>query len=294
MSFKTLGNYSFVKKLAHDGNFLYVLTDNQLDRISLTAAALDPENFNPTTLARADQAPFNTVGATFFNDIVISDALALLASYNGLWRVGSGANISTAGSDQEAAWVRVDVPENFAGPITQLYARSATGLAQDVAKDNGDGQLYVLSGDRSKNRAQLNRFSIAPVTTDGVSVTTIQPFPDFFTDTKTTPTTGVASYFANFGELRDSFATEGALHFHVRSQEKGNVSNLKLMANMTTIGILNSITVTEVRSGFPFLGVRSTLISTGIEGGHDAASIIQNSALGTWVIGNEHGIRTLE
>jgi hypothetical protein len=294
MSFKVLGNYSAIKKLAHDGNFLYVLTDNQLDRITLTAAALDPESFSPITLARADQPPFNETGATFFNDIVVSDALALLASYNGLWRVGTGTNISTALNALELAWTRIAVPENFAGPITQLYARSATGLAQDVAKDTGDGHLYVLSGDRSKNRGQLNRFAIAPVTTDGVSANTVQTFPDFFTDTKTTPTTGVPSYFANFGELRDSFATEGALHLHARAQERGTVSNVKLMANQTTIGILNTITVTEVRSGFPFLGARSNLLPAGIEGGHDMASIIQNSALGTWVIGNEHGIRTLE
>lgn len=294
MSFKVLGTYSFVKKLAYDGNFLYVLTDNQLDRILLTAATLDPATFSPTTLARADQAPFNSAGTTFFNDIVVSDALALLATYNGLWRVGSGTDIRTATNAQELAWTGIPIPENFAGPITQLYARSATGLAQDVAKDNADGQLYVLSADRSRNRGQINRFTIAPVTTDGVSANTIQSFPDFFTDTKTTPTTGVPSYFANLGELRENFATEGALHLHARSQENGVASNLKLMANMTTIGIMNTITVTEVRSGFPFLGARSSLIPSGIEAGKDKASLVFNSALGTWMIGNEHGIRTLE
>jgi len=66
------------------------------------------------------------------------------------------------------------------------------------------------------------------------------------------------------------------------------------MANMTTIGIMNTITVTEVRSGFPFLGARSSLIPSGIEAGKDKASLVFNSALGTWMIGNEHGIRTLE
>jgi hypothetical protein len=294
MSFKVLGSYSLVKKLVHDGEFLYVLTDNQLDRISLTATALNPITFSATTLARADLPPFNNTGATFFNDLLVSEKLALVASYNGLWRVGTGADIRTASNSHDAAWVSVSVAQNFAGPVTQLYARSTTGQAQDVAKDGTDGQLYVLSADRSRNRAQLNRFAISEVTTSDVTQNTVQAFPDFFTETKTTPTMGVPAYFANFGEFRDTFATEGALNFHARSQEISIASNLKLMANYTTIGAMNTVTVNEVRSGFPFLGVRSLLTPSGIEGGHDAPFLTLNSALGTWIIGNEYGIRTLE
>src|SRR5690606_14554103 len=55
MSFKQFGSYSFVRKIMHDGDFLYILTDQVLDRIDLTQGNPGLGQFTPVTVALAGE-----------------------------------------------------------------------------------------------------------------------------------------------------------------------------------------------------------------------------------------------
>lgn len=265
MSFKMVGNYSYIKKLVIDGNFLYVLTDTSLDRIALTNSTFIPNEFEATRLAEVGQASF-TQPNTFFNDLVVSDKLALIATQRGLFRVGNDRDITTALNAHKLDWTPVSIPDNFAGPIAHLYATSSTGRMQDSAKNGTDGHLYVLVSDRGRNRAQLNRFAIASVETDGITENTIQPLPDSFRSLAKIAKN--KSYYTNFGEFRDVFGTDGAVAFHARGKEVIIVTNMQAVPNL--------------------------FVNTGIQIGDNIPSLILNSASGTWFIGNEGGIHTNE
>ncbi|MCX5925639.1 MAG: hypothetical protein NT124_05085 [Candidatus Dependentiae bacterium] len=268
MSFKQLGTYTFIKKLVIDGDYLYVLTDTSLDRIVINTDNLSSDRVEITQLANANQAPF-AASCSFFNDLIVSDKLSLIATSNGLYRVGNNNDISKATDSKSVDWTAVEIPENFAGPVTHLYAKSGSGRDQDVARNNFDGQLYVLSADRSRNRAQINRFTIAAVSGPTIiDDQTVQPLPDFFRNTAAEPHTKILSYSYNFGEFRDLFATDGALNFNARAAEFSVPANLQIAPHR--------------------------LISSGISAGNNIPSMIQNSSLGTWLIGNEKGVYTNE
>jgi len=267
MSFKKIGNYEYIRRLVIDGNYLYVLTDTALDRIAINTPMLISDQVNVTRLAQVGDAPFSQNGL-YFNDTLISDKLALLGTSKGLFRVGDGRDVTRAVDIQDVNWTVISVPgSNWAGSVARLYGHSTTGRMQDCARDNTDGHLYVLSSDRSQERAQINRFSIESVETNGVTDKTIKPLPDGIAIDPVTNKRELG-YYANLGELWDAFGTEGTLYFVARGQESQVPANLQILP--------------------------LTRVPSGIEKGRNIPSLLLNSATGTWLVGNEGGVHTNE
>lgn len=272
LTFKIVGDYALVKRVVADGNYLYILTDTTLDRIELTR-----ENTHATTdssipvtairLADTKQSIFKT-DTLFFNDIVISGKLGLLATSNGLFRVGDGMNLTTATSPQDLNWTPVIISDAISHQITHLYATSSTGREQDCAQKDTDGHVYALSADRGYNKSQIYRFSLESVTDTEITATTIQPFlSDFFYTTQARMP--IPSFWINLKDFCDLFVTDGTLSFYARGQENKTASYLKTVSGSLPLTIKEN-------------------------SGCDIPSVIRNSATGTWLIGNETGVYTLE
>lgn len=215
--FIPFGSYTFVRRLVHDGDYLYVLTDKSLDRIDLTRSCFQPNNLHieKTTLAERAQFPLlHQFGC--FADVVVSDKIAFLATSRGLYRVGDGSDIRFARSSAEVAWTTVDLGgDEYA--IVHLDAASTTGLTTDVARYGG-GNLYVIQGYPGRNDGTIKRFSVGDVTDTSINDQVITIVPD--TRIQHAPT-----MFRRIGSCARRCATDGALWVYIR-KENNNVSSL--------------------------------------------------------------------
>ncbi len=265
MSFKQIGNYSFVRKLIADGTNLYVLSDTKLDRIDVTVAGFG----SITTLVTND-----TFGADTLVDIVVSGKFALLATSKGIFRIANDSDVTAA----TPRWTSVSVPEGNP-PTLQLYAISSTGLVTDVAK-NGGGMIYALVAYDGSNRGQLNRYAVADVSATAITDTTLQPFNDFFIKNDTF-TGGVPSYFVSFGQYRTLFATDGTSYFNARN------------ASYPSDPFLRVLPIAAI-TGFRFEGRRSLTIPVDIAGATIINALVRNSATGSWITAGDFGLRVNE
>ncbi len=274
-TFKKIGNYRFVRTLISDSNFLYVLTDTQLDRIALTPEKIVSGNLEAVTIATpVDLAGVSQNGS--LSDCIISEKFALLATSAGLFRVGNGRDIGTAQDSAAVGWVPVEVNEGI-GPITKLIAASKTTRAQDVAKEEIGGQVYVLSAYRGKNQAQINRFAVQNVVGNPIGDETIAPFSDIFVE-------DIPSYFANLGQFKDLFTTDGALYF--------NTQNARL--NLDSLVRLFPLEP-EARTGNRFLGTRSIInVPIDLSDALTITALLRNIASGSWIISGNFGIQVNE
>lgn len=256
MSFKQVGDYPFINSLTYDDNFLYVVTDTQVYRLDLT----DP-TFPATTIATLESIG-QTAQGTFF-DGIFSDKFALLATNNGLFRVGDGNNIQTALTPTDVGWVPVIVPEGY-GPVIYLQGISTTGRSQDVARGQG-GAVYALSAYLGKYRAQVNRYRVNPVDTSVVDETTITPVGDLtYQNTLTS--------FINFGGPRNLFTTDGA--FDAGASNRDLIENPYIKAG-------------RYKKSF-------VTIPVNVAEGSAFAAIVRNSTLGSWLIAGDMGLRVNE
>jgi hypothetical protein len=275
MSFKAVGSYSFVHKLVADGNFLYVLTDQQLDRIDLTQGNVGLGVITPVTLASCPLLLGRGNNGSFM-DLIVSDKLGLIATSLNLLRVGNGQDISAATSMDELQWTFVTVPEST-GPVQELVVSTQTGRMQDVARFNG-GQMYVINSYRGLNLGQLNRFFIAPVDSAVIDDNTVQPLPDLFVQ-------NIPSYFYNFSALRTLFATDGALYISARDREL--VFAPEITVPMADLSLKNSF-------DFRFVGVRSVSLPIPLAGQSQLSAIFRNFSSGSWLISGEFGLQVNE
>ena len=273
MAFKRVGDYSFVKKLVHDGNFLYVLTDIQLDRIDLTRGNVGIGDIVSVTLATNNNfvAFANTGG---FIDCVISGSFGLLATTAGLFRVGNGSNITTAMAEDEVLWTPVMTPEGIASSI-QLLAVSQSGRYQDVAKNAG-GHVYVLSAHQGTNQARVNRFAIDGIDNNAVQANTIQPFTDLFVE-------NIPAFLLNFGTFEQRFMTDGALYFVARSQGPNR-----------SLGISATSTISVPRAGVAGVGNRSMVVPIEFASGTQITGFERNVGSGSWLLSGDFGLRVHE
>jgi hypothetical protein len=254
MTFKQIGNYKFVRSIIADNNFLYVLTDKQLDRIDLHASNFATGSLITTTVATT-QTPAIFGGTGGLLSMLISGKFGLLATTQGLYRVGNNNDISTATSAKDIGWTLVPVSE-AAGSVSQLIGLSSSGRSQDVARLNG-GNIYALNGFTGLNKGQVNRFSVSDVSSSAISDSTIQPIPDM-------KVKGINSYFKNFGTYANQFATDGSLNLYSRNH------NLQRS--------------TFLRSAQPGVVRNDVGIPLSIEPNADIAKIVRNSASGSWMI----------
>lgn len=270
MSFKQFGSYSFVRKIMHDGDFLYILTDQVLDRIDLTQGNPGLGQFTPVTVALAGEL-LNT--RDVLTDVIVSDKFAVLATSAGIFRVSNGENIQSA-TNRIGLWTEVAVPEKI-GPIQQLVAVSQTGVAQDVAR--GDcGQLFVLSAYRGKSYSQVNRYVIQSVEETAIDDDTMQPLPDLFVKDK-------LSFLMNYGALRLLFVTDGALYMAARDRNLVVNPSVRVPQRTALPG-----------SGRREVGVVEDSLPLAIESSCQLSAMLRSYASGSWLISGDFGLQINE
>ena len=271
MSFKKVGDFAQVRKLIHDDQYLYVITNDEIVRIDLTLGTPGLGSISATTIATSASVPQLGSGSTFL-DALVSEKLMILGTNAGLFRLANGLDARTIDSNS-ATWQLLATPEG-AGPVRQLFAISQTGRAQDIARKTGGGVFYTLSAYRGKNQGQLHRFEVAQVTTSSIGDTTVRRINDLFVE-------NIPSYFASFGLFRNLFATDGSLFYGTRS---------KMQENSSQVTVLNS--KMGIHTGSRFLN--NLLVPAGLADSTLIAGMIQNSATGTWLIAGDHGLRANE
>lgn len=287
MSFKKVGNYSYVRKIIYDfennaavpiNPVLYVLTDKTLDRIDLTAGNIGLGQFTITRLADVATLPDMPVLGSL-QDVVISGKFAVLATTVGMLRVGSGANIATATNQKDVAWTSVAIPE-ASGPVIKLLAITVNEQERSLGQQIGvvaqvPGNLYVLSSYNGNDRARLNRFTVQDVSgANPVTNSTLQIIPDAFKK-------NIPSYLVSYGLYQDLIATDGAIHLSARSRNRfENPGVFKLSGNLT--------------SGQPLAERFGIFLPLNIESNNIISAMMRNPATGSWFITGDFGLKAGE
>lgn len=271
MAFKTFGDYTFVRKIVNDSQYLYILTDSKLDRIDLTLDTPGLGMISPVTIAQAQEIA--GAGGSFI-DLVVSEKLALIATSAGLIRISDGQNVQTA---TNPFWQKVETPEG-SGPVRQLIAQSTTGRAQDISKKTVGGTLYVLSAFRGKNQAQIFRYAIQETAMSDISAATVVKLPDVFVK-------DVPSFFASFGSFRSILATDGALFMGSVGQQ---------LENKALVTALNSLRTVGIYTGFASRPLFNRQIEVGLADTMLISSFFKNSSSGSWLVGTDDGMRINE
>ena len=271
MSFKTFGDYSFVRKIINDGQYLYVLTNTQLDRIDLTNGTPGLGTIAPLTIARAED--IGGVGGSFA-DAIISQKLAILAVNNGLVRIGDGQDVRSA---INPVWQIIDTPEGI-GPVRQLLAQSTTGRAQDISKNSIGGTLYALSAFSGKCQSQIFRYDIQQTETNAVSAQTVVQVPDLFIK-------DISSYFASFGLFRNILGTDGSIFM-------GSIS--KQLEDNPLITVLTSVRTMGIYTSFSSRPLFNKTVDAGIADSTIVSALLKNLSSGSWLVGSDGGLRINE
>lgn len=255
MQFIALGDYSFVRKLIFDEGFLYVLTDTQLDRIDIAASDFATNTLSVVTVATLSDVAQPTVGTLL--DVLISGKFALIGTSTGLWRVGNGVDIRTATDSADVAWTQVTIPEGVPA-VQYMQAISDSSLANSWAE--GVGNVYVNDAYRGFDWAQVNRYTVADVTTDPITNNTILPLPDMLVQ-------NILTAFRAFNGFRNIIMYDGADLFSTRDRFQ-----------------VTPPAVYDWELALPLNIAKGSIIS----------SIVRSSASGAWIVSGDFGLRVNE
>lgn len=255
MAFQTLGNYTFVRNLIVDGNFLYVISAKRVDRIDLSSST-----FAATTIASQESLVFDKNDTIL--DGIMSGKFGLLATSKGMFRTSNGNDVSAITTDNNKYWTLVPVPAGIVPP-QQFLVSSTTGNPTDVARDNG-GMIQLLSAYLGSNRARINRFAIKDVSTTPIDDTTMLPIPDEEIE-------GILSSFLTFNGYRTTFNSDGALLLHAYGRR------LLVSPYVKTRGFKNGVEA-------PLDDANGTLLG----------QVIRSSTSGSWLVAGDFGVRINE
>ena len=272
MSFIPVGEYSFVKKLIYDENFLFVISHSKIDRINLTTSSFATNTLDVTTIASIGNDGVSIRGG--FLDGIFSQALGIIATTDAMLRVGNNKDIRTITNETDAAWGPIDIPEN-AGAPTALYTVTTTNRLQDITRNTG-GHFYVLTADAGLDQSRINRFAVQPLNNaDPVNAQTVQAFDDIFVK-------NIPSFLLSFGEFRSNFATDGALYFATRNQND---------AIPPVVMLTPSAPVPRI--GFGNVGDRSTPVAINFQG-TQINYFARSAASGSWIAAGNFETQVLE
>ena len=253
---KKIGSYSFIRKLIcdHDRGLLYVVSDTQLDRIDLHAS-----NFITGDIAATTLLSYNEKNYGMLFDAVISRSFGIIATSKGLYCTEAGTDIRTAQNATDLVWQRVDLPDGLP-TVRQLFCVTVSGNEQDITTGKG-GNLYVLNTDKSKQKAQVYRFTI---NTSQPDYYTLELLPDFFVK-------DVPSYFAQLSNYRTWIYSDGALFFSERDKHSENNPILTLLAPQ--------------HRGYQKFGINNhTIVPIDLKKASILQPILRSSASGAWLL----------
>ena len=180
-----------VRAVVADESFLYVLTNNQLIRYTITD---HPDEWHGVTIAD------NTVVRQLYTELLVEGACALLGTTHGLYRIGNGCDVRTLENAQSAQWTLVDIPRSHVCSIQQLFDLTST----DGQSKNRAHQIYMLGYSTVLKESYLFRIYIdnthKSVDQDTVQLVTDYACKDVLTSYLTVP------LFIN------RYATDGLMH----------------------------------------------------------------------------------
>ena len=252
--FKRFGDCQFVRKLIYDDGFLYVLTDQFLDRIDMNASDFEHTHIDSTRLASAKD--FGESKYTIFYDVIISDKCALLAHNAGLYRVGNGKD-ARIDDEYTLDWQQIILPDTKA-PVTQLLPITTSGRSQDFARSDYS-QVFVVTGSIAKRTGQIYRFAVENTNEKNITDATIMPVA-FASSSR-------ISYGANLASFCSSFATDGTLFITGIDSKKSRSALL-----------INGLSGKEL---IPFDATNAKHIST----------IMRSNTYGNWLVAGDFGLQ---
>lgn len=191
-TFKKVGDFKFIKKLAWDRNssYLYVLTSNELYRITL-----DPNKFtaNPTTPLDPELIVTGLQLATtqvYFLDLLIDTGFCVLGTTNGLYTLNNGNNQTLQ---------KIPMPDGL--PAVSKIIPIAASLNPEKNFKNLSN-LIILNNSFGTQQARINRFV--------VNNETITPFNDFLVASRPGSTQGLPTSFIRFDNYMSNYFTNGS------------------------------------------------------------------------------------
>lgn len=269
MSFKKLGSYTNVRKLMSDGTYLFVLTNQQLDRITISTIS-----GTPTITTLATLSALGLPSHASFSDVVVSNKFALLATSEGLFRVGNSKNITTAATAADVGWVSVAGRGEGIAPATRLWVVSPTGHENGLAQN---GMVYVLSGAVSTSQSRVHRFTVKDTSASAIDDTTIQALNDLFVKS-------VPSFLVEFGAYRNFIATDGVLLYNTYS---GNQIVGPVVRAFALYRIADKYSADPEREVFLY---RFLFGPEALPAVSSIRQPVRSSASGAWLIGGDAGL----
>lgn len=188
MSFKKISSQSFIQKIVCDSSFVYILSRNSLDRLSICRESfIQPEKASMLKLASTSQE--NPLG--IFSDVIISGKNIIIATKNALFKLSKKSNLKTAIKPSDIIWQEVSIPLDKHLRLKQLLI-----IPSSLDKEHffEDAQLYILAVSPSQSASAVYRFYIHK--------DFLFPVPDFFLAQEPTA-------FLNYSSFRDIIATNG-------------------------------------------------------------------------------------
>ncbi len=247
ITWKKLGDFSFVKKLIWDTNYIYILTSNNLYRIKL-----DPNKFtlNPTEQLNVELVLKGTVvgATTYFLDAIIDNGYCLLGTTSGLYRF-SNNNL-----------LKITIPGGLPA-VSQILAIAPNNNASHSFKDLSN--IVILNGTFGTQQSKIYRFAVQDEL--------IKMLPDTLVATASNLSQGIPSAFVTFDNFISSYFTDGSWNtaqsyylgpnqpensvttpFVIQLQagiHSGQSSSMVIMPSMTT------------QAQFPFLRITGNILN---------------------------------
>ncbi|KKP36042.1 MAG: hypothetical protein UR26_C0001G0086 [candidate division TM6 bacterium GW2011_GWF2_32_72] len=274
MSFKRLGNYKNVRSLKSDGTYLYVLTDQTLDRIEMI-----PANFVGTMPTRVTLATPENLGLdsyASFSDVCILGKLGLIATSRGLFRVANDSDIADQDlTSNELEWVQILLPESLGtdsnGCITRLkFLSSFNGITNGTSEFSCEGQVFVMNANITYHQSRIYRLYVKSTAYDEIENTTVQLLPDQFIK-------DVNTHFINFQDYRNYFTTDGAMYYNMRSRY------------LSTAPFVN-VLPRGVRAGVPGIASAGVNIPSYLGEYLRMGDLVRSSGSGAWVTSGDFGL----
>jgi len=263
-TFKKIGNYRFVKKIVGDGQYLYVLTNKSLDRITINPSSFVSGSLQRTVIATSIGLGLGDFGS--FSDLLIGDKVALLATSKGLFRIANGYNVKVG----VPIWSKVPTAESTGPMFTLSFASSSTDLNSGLANR---GQVFGLSSYKGYDQARIYRFYINEGTT--ISDTSVQNISDLFIEDNPT-------YFASFGQMRGEYTDDGSIRLVTRPATCTRAMGLFALSSRTRVGCSVFATGTNT-------AIDASFASHGIIG-----KVMRSAASGAWLLNGSFGLRVNE
>ncbi len=256
MRFVKISDSPDVIKLAAESDTLYVLTQTSLERLKLGPAQLMSQPIAKSVLTESEGELVFGSNACFF-DVAISDGFGLLSTNLGLYHSARTVNLLEAQSS--IRWQMVRLPESI-GAVTKLVAVSPVqGFAHK-------GQIYLLNSSISLSQSRIYRLFV-----DKHNESPVRLLDDLFMEDKPT-------FFADIGNYRNYFATDGAITLLLRSRYLEQP-------------VLCEVLAPGIKSGTRYLHNLAVNLDLKAPDARALGPIIRSSSSGSWLVIGDFGIR---